>query len=670
MKVVERIKAAYRALTGLNDESWKNFMYGATTTAGPRINEKSSLNISALFAALNFLAGTIATLPKVIYRRTPGGGKQRAYDHPLYSRLHDQPNSEMTAWQWIYTSIMHKYLWGNWYTYKDFSTYRKQSLVPLLPDRTWVDPEKPGYVFTKVNKKSKVIALPKEDVLHIPHISLDGITGNGIVHYARESLGLAKAQEEFASHFFGTGLHPGGFVSVEKPMSEETRKALQHDFNEKYKGLGKSHMVIFMAGGAQYSPEEIDPEKAQALESRQFSVVEAARWTNLPPHILRELSRATFSNIEHQGLELVIYSLLPLTTQIEQAMNITFFDEEERRSYFIKFELKGLMRGDLKTRQAFYESMLDRGVFNADMVLDLEDMNPQPDGLGQVYFVPLNMVNKQMVMSPQPLTIQEPESNNQRTVNSRPQKIVRMIEYRSFDLRRKLTQAYRKQFDVYAENIVTAEIRAIRKGIEEYLSERDSFDFYNWMDNFYRGFRKDINRNATPLLSSFAEALLPVTQEEIQSEQDINSDYQRFQSEYRDVFVSRHVNSSVGQIKTVIADAQKNGKDPTEELAQRMDEWEEKRPGKITMRESIRAENAFTKAVFAASGITKIRSVHVGKSCPYCRALDGVVIDISGNFLNPGEFKPDGADLPLIVTGSRSHPPYHDGCDCTISASF
>jgi HK97 family phage portal protein len=561
-------------------------------------------------------------------------------------------------------------LWGNWWTYRNYRTHRDQELIALLPDRTVLDAKYPDYVFTRVGDNTKSLALPKQDVLHIPHISLDGITGKGIVHYAQESLGLAKAQDEFAAKFYGAGIHPGGFVKVEKSMDKDTRESLQRDFNEKYSGLGRSHKVIFMTGGAEYEPEQIDPQKAQALESRQFSVVEVSRWMNLPPHILRELSRATFSNIEQQGLELVMYSLLPLTTQIEQAMNVAFFDQEERKTHFVKFELKGLMRGDLQTRQAFYESMLDRGVFNADMVLDLEDMNPQPDGLGQVYFVPLNMVNKEMVTSAQPLTIEPPKQNGQRALPAPPQKIVRMIEYRSTDLRRKLTQAYKKQFDAYAERIVGDEVRNMRDALEQYFSERDSIDFYAWMDGFYREFRQEIDSAAAPILASYAEAILPVAQEEIQSEQDITTEYQRFQGEYRAAFVGRHVNSSIGQVKTVVAEAQKEGNDPGPAVAERMDEWEEKRPSKITMRESIRAENAFAKAAFAASGIRKIRSVHVGQSCPYCRALDGKVIDITGAFLTQGEFQPDDADRPLLVTSSRGHPPYHNGCDCTIAASL
>jgi HK97 family phage portal protein len=669
MNLTRRIASAVRAFWDWSKGSKLNYIYGQKTLAGTRVNETSSLTISALFAALNFLAGTLASLPKVIYRRLPGGGKTRAYEHPLYDRLHNMPNnSGMTAWQWIYTSIMHKYLWGNWYTYIDVTSYQKQELIPLLPDQTYPDPMDSNYFITRIGygTNAKNARFPRSRILHIPHISLDGIMGRGVIHYARESLGLAKAQDEFAATFFGSGIHGGGFVEVDKPMNEETRKELQKDFNEKYGGLGHTWKAIFLAGGAKFKESEIDAQKAQALESRQFSVIEASRWTNLPPHILRELSRATFSNIEQQGLELVIYSLVPITTQIEQAMNITLFDAEERQTHYVKFELKGLLRGDLKTRKEFYESMIDRGVFNADMVLELEDMNPQPGGLGKIYMAPLNMVNKELIVSQEPLTIEAPRGEQSSSQPVIQQRTVQLVEYRTSALRRKLTIAYKKQFDTYGKQIVEKEVKAVRKAVEEMLSERAVTDFVAWLDEFYRKFPKEISARAAPLLSSYASAVLPVAQEEINNDSEIGTQYEAFQADYRENFTRRHVQSSHRQLRSVVFSAQEKGEDVAETVEQRLTEWEEKRPAKITMRESIRAESAFTKSVFALSGLAKIRSIAYGKNCPYCQALNGQVIGINEFFLTKGDFQPEGAERPLVVTGNRSHPPYHDGCDCGI----
>ena len=658
--LIKRITAAIKVFRG-NDlgyaDKWYEVYPGTKTLSGVRINENSALKISALFAALNFLASTMATLPKIILRRLPGGGREHAFNHPLYDRLHNKPNDfGLSSWQWIYTSILHKYLWGNWYTYLDRRNYQNRQFIPLLPQRMEkYDEIKELYLYRL--KNGQPVYFSKSQMLHIPHISLDGINGKGIVHYARESLGLAKAQEEFAETFFGSGIHAGGFVEIDRKVEEQDRKELQKDFNEMYGGLGRSWKAILLTGGAKWKPEDIDATKAQALESRQFSVVEIARWMNLPPHILRDLIRATFSNIEEQSLELVIYSLLPLATQIEQAMNIALFDDTERRTHYVKFELKGLLRGDLKTRTEFYKAMLDRGVFNADMVLELEDMNPQPNNLGQVYVLPLNMLNKETIVSGQPLLI---ESKNASHAEKRA------LQARGAALRRRLTIAYKPKFEQYAKQLVKKEVGAVRKAIKEMLAEHGIADFSLWLNDFYREFPKEIDRVISPTISSYATAILPMAQEEAGNEDDIGLQYSDFQRKYREAFAKRHIVSSHEQLKSVMRKAQDEGTSELEALEQRLDEWEEKRPGKIVMREAVQTENAFTRSVFALCGVMKIMSVSYDKSCPYCEALDGKVIGIDDNFLTSGEFQPDGADRPLTVPYNHKHPPYHPGCDCGI----
>lgn len=665
MKILQKLKLATRMIFKRSAvDAWGGWFntISRKTIAGTNVNEVSSLTISALFGALNFLAGTLASLPRVIYHRLSDGSKEKAYDHPLYDRLHNKPNeSPLTAWQWIYISVMHKYLWGNWYTYIEKPTYQNQILTPLSPDRTWVDRNNPDRYITHYSN-GKQIYLPRKEVLHIPHISLDGITGKGIVHYARESLGIVKAQEEFAANFFGKGTKAGGFVEIEHKMDEETRLGLQNDFNDKYGNLGSSWKAIFMTGGAKFKQQELDAVKAQALESRQFSVVEIARWTNLPPHILRELSRATFSNIEQQGIELVIYSLLPITTQIEQAMNVALFSEKDRKTYFVKLELKGLLRGDIQARTIFYNAMLDRGVFNADMVLDLEDMNPQPNGLGKIYMMPLNMLNKEHALSEQPLTIEK------KNIENRAKNAMQIVQKRTAALRRKITIAYKKQFEACGKQVVTAEVKEIREAAKKMLGEKDSKEFEVWLEGFYSEFSKKVDILSTPLLSSYAETILPVALQEIGSEMDIGIQYDRFQSQYRESFVRRHIKGSQGQLRAVIEKAEEQHEDVVEALELRLDEWEEKRPGKISMRESVRAENAFTRSVFALAGITQLISVSYGKNCPYCNDLDGKVVGIDQPFLNEGSFQPEGADGPLNITSNHFHPPYHDGCDCGIMA--
>ena len=509
--------------------------------------------------------------------------------------------------------------------------------------------------------KGQILYIKKSDILHIPHISMDGIQGKGIIEYARESLGIAKAQDEFVSKYFGSGIHPSVFVQLEKVLSEDARKSLQKDFNENYGGLKKAWKAIFLSGGAKVIPAEVDAQKAQALESRIFSVVEIARWMNIPPHILRDLVNATFSNIEEQGLELVIYTLLPLATQIEQEMNISLFDNEERRKHYIKFELKAIHRGDIKTRTEFYKAMLDRGVFNADQVLELEDMNPQPDGLGKIYMTPLNMVNKKMLLSEQSLKI---ESKARDRIEKNPEQIV---ENRSAALRRRLTIAYKPKFRKYAKKLIRKEVDAVRAAAKKMLTEKGVADFSLWLNDFYREFPKEIDKLATPVISSYATDLLPIAQEEAASEIDIGPEYEDFQSRYREKLTQRHTISSREQLKSVLRKAQEAKAGELEAIEQRLDEWEEKRPDKIIIRETIQAENAFTHSAFALSGIQKIRSMAYDTSCPYCSNLDGKVIGIQQYFLTKGDFQVEGVEKPLTVSNDCRHPPYHGSCDCGIS---
>ena len=440
------------------------------------------------------------------------------------------------------------------------------------------------------------------------------------------------------------------------------KERLKEDFEQKYMGLGKLFSTLFLPPIVdEYKEMEIDPEKAQALQSRQFSITEVARWMNLPPHILKDLTRSSFNNIEEQALELVIYSFLPLVTQIEQTMNITFFDEEERIDHYIKFELKGLLRGNIAARTDFYTALLDRGVFHADDVLKLEDMNPQPDGLGQIYAMPLNMVNKKMLVSSQPLTIEEKYFRDKIQT-------VRVLEFRNTALRRKLTIAWKPKFEEYGKQIVTTEVDAIRAAIKKMLEEKSIVDFNAWLDTYYQEFSKEIEEICAPLIASYAAEVLPIAQEEIGSDFEIEPQYQDFQRQYKEIFIKRHIISSESQLKALMARLLGEDDDLAAALSQRIDEWEERRPGKIVMRETIRAENAFARSAFALSGITKIRSVSFGKSCPYCEELNGNVIGIEGFFLTKGDFQPEGVDEPLTVTQNCSHPPFHGGCDCGVAA--
>jgi len=354
-------------------------------------------------------------------------------------------------------------------------------------------------------------------------------------------------------------------------------------------------------------------------------------------------------------------------------MNATFFDDRERAAgYYTKFELKGLLRGNLQARTAFYTAMLDRGVFNADTVREFEDMNPQEDGLGKIYTLPLNMVNKRMVVGNSiPLTINASRMRDVTPVRASIAAPQRYIAQRSSAHRRRITLAYTPLWESYAKGLLEEEAEAIRSGIQDWLANGLTAEFITWLGTFYDGFRERVDTLSAPLLSSYAEAILPIAEEEAGSDADLKAQMDAFLSGptgYRDTFVRRHLRHSRGSLAAAVEEAE-DAEAAQAAVETLLEDWRELRPERLRMHESIRAESAFARNVFILAGVTKLVSVSYGKSCPYCLALDGKVIEIQGSFLEPGDFQPEGAERPLTVTSIRRHPPYHDGCDCGVEAS-
>lgn len=656
MVIIDRAKQFINVMKRNFSDFTGSLGWTRSTKAGIDISESTSLSISGIYSAITILAGTVASLPRHIYRSLPEGGAVKVNNHPWSDAIRFQPNkTNMSSWDWIFSQLVHKYLWGNWYSYLNRDNYYEREIVPLRPDLTRRDPENVNVYLTTY--KGKPLRLSADEVLHIPHFTTNGLDGKGVIYFAKESLGLAMALDQFASLFFANGAHSGGVVTMDKPPKDQaTKDRLEAKFNAKYSGLGNANKVVFMTGG-EFKPDAVDPEKAQALQSRQFSVTEVARWMNLPPHIIKDLSRSTFSNIEAQNIELVIYSLMPLITQIEQNMNIAFFDKEERQDHFIKFDLKGLLQGDTAARTAFYTAMFDRGVFNADMILALEDMNPQPNGIGKPFYIPLNFIDKTL-MSDTLKIDSEPKTEDK-------SKKVKSVNKRSGALRRKITISYKSQFRNYGKSIVEEEVTALRDILK---GEPTETELKMAMEEFYKEFKSRIELLAGGVLSSYASAIIPIVKDEISSSLEIESQFDNFLRDYKDYFSNRHINSSKNQLLALYRKALEEQLEVFQELDNRLSEWEEKRADKIVMRESVRTENAFTKTIFGFCGVSKIVSVAFGDSCPYCSSLDGKTIGIEEKFLTAGEFKPEGADEPLIVSSAKGHAPYHDGCDCSIIA--
>ena len=364
------------------------YLFGPSAS-GKTVNEFTAMQTTAVYACVRILAETLAALPLQLYRYTPGG-KERVYDHPLYHLLHDEPNPEMTSFIFRETLMSHLLIWGNAYAQiiRD-RLGRVQGLYPLRPDKMTVcrdDRGKIFYLYTKTGDENPNIkpygqvALQKEEVLHIPGLGFDGLVGYSPIAMARNAVGMTMACEEYGASFFANGASPSGVL--EHPGVLKDPAKVRDSWNAVYRGTGNAHKVAVLEEGMKYQQIGIPPEEAQFLETRKFQINEIARLYRIPPHMVGDLDKSSFSNIEQQSLEFVKYTLDPWVIRWEQSLQRSLLLPGEKGKYFIKLNVDGLLRGDYQSRMNGYAVGRQNGWFSANDIREMENMNPIPDEQG------------------------------------------------------------------------------------------------------------------------------------------------------------------------------------------------------------------------------------------------------------------------------------------------
>ncbi|QRN84898.1 phage portal protein [Clostridia bacterium] len=369
-----------------------SFLFGGTTS-GKAVNERTAMQTSAVYACVRILAESVAGLPLHVYERTANGSKSTKPSHPLYRLLHDEPNREMTSFVFRETLMSHLLLWGNAYAQiiRDGRGF-PIALYPLLPDRMAVDRNEIGeLVYTYQSDKGQV-KLRRENVLHIPGLGFDGLIGYSPIAMAKNAVGLALATEDYGAAFFANGANPGGVLEHPGVIKPEQADRLRESWQSQFGGAN-AHKVAVLEEGLKFHQMSIPPEQAQFLETRKFQINEIARIFRVPPHMVGDLEKSSFSNIEQQSLEFVKYTLDPWVVRWEQSLQQALILPSEKATIFIKFNLDGLLRGDYQSRMQGYSTGIQNGFMSVNDVRGLEDMNllTAEEG-GDLHFVNGNMV--------------------------------------------------------------------------------------------------------------------------------------------------------------------------------------------------------------------------------------------------------------------------------------
>jgi len=374
--------------------------YMGGSTSGKSVTERSAMQMTAVYSCVRILAEAVAGLPLHLYKYTDGGGKEKAIDHPLYRLLHDEPNPEMSSFVFRETLMTHLLLWGN--AYAQIIRNGKNEVIalyPLMPNKMSVDRDENGRLYytyyrgpdEAIKNKDFAVTLQPSDVLHIPGLGFDGLVGYSPIAMAKNAIGMAIACEEYGAKFFANGATPGGVL--EHPSTIKDPQRVRDSWQAAFGGSSNSNKVAVLEEGMKYTPISISPEQAQFLETRKFQINEIARIFRVPPHMVGDLEKSSFSNIEQQSLEFVKYTLDPWVIRWEQSLMRALLSLDEKNKYFVKFNLEGLLRGDYQSRMNGYAIGRQNGWMSANDIRELENLDriPAEEG-GDLYLINGNML--------------------------------------------------------------------------------------------------------------------------------------------------------------------------------------------------------------------------------------------------------------------------------------
>ena len=371
--------------------------FGGMSTSKERVDERSAMQTSGVYACVRVIAETIASLPLSMYVQNADGSNEKLTRHPLQNILHDEPNAEMTSFSWRETTMSHLLIWGNAYSQVIHNGAGEVvSLFPLLPNRMTVDRDDGGRIrYTYTTTDGKVVELRTPDILHIPGLGFDGLLGYSPISMARNSIGMSIAADKYGAEFFANAALPSGVLLHPLALKPETRKNLKDSWNELYgKDNGGRFSTAVLEEGMKWQALSIPNKDAQFLETRKFQIEDICRIFRVPPHMVADLDKATFSNIEHQSLEFVEHTIRPWVVRIEQAMRrVLLTDMEKRAGYYMAFNVDGLLRGDYQSRMSGYAIGRQNGWMSANDIRAMENLNPIPaEQGGDNYLINGNMI--------------------------------------------------------------------------------------------------------------------------------------------------------------------------------------------------------------------------------------------------------------------------------------
>ncbi len=648
------------------EKSMRSSFGGSSTISGPTVNEKTALSLTAVWAAINFYARTIASLPLFLYERTKDG-KEKATGMTIFDVMHSQSNPEMVAMVYRENLITSLLMCGK--SYSEKLRNGRGDVAELWPIPFYRVEEKRDGNKSKtfeIQLDNGTITLTQDECMDIT----GAYNGQCVLNLLKEAFGLTISLNEFASLFFGNGANMGAVVSHPQMLDPATHTNLENSLADQHSGLGKSHRMLLLDEGMTINNVGVDPLKSQALESRVFQIDEVARIFNLPPHVLKQLAKSTNNNIEHQGLEILMYSLGPELVRFEQHYDKHLLNKEQRKKYYFKHAIQGLLRGDIEKRTDHYWKMFHMGGYSTNDILELEDRNTIGSE-GDKRFVMSNMIPMDKIDGFYTKELRSllnkiaPEQKNEKSIGMLQKREDMEEEVESVDndisKRKKLIKKMLPIFIKDIQKVVNKETKAIKNKIK-----KDDGSFDDWVVQFYKELPEYIIDNVKDTFSVFAELMKDIVLDEIGEESaDIEERIDKFIEGYAYQYASYNRGTMLFFYNEEYGEDEENER--VKKITEQADSWQENKAGVESRTNTVGLEGMTARAVILGSG-RKIMWRTNGKSCQYCNNMNGKTLaTFSETFVDAGgEVSGDEGEPALKVRKKVRYPQLHRNCNCSI----
>ena len=647
-------------------------MFGGTQSAsGKSVDEDVAMTLSAVWACVRIIAGTIASEPLGVYKMDGSGDRSLARDHRLYKILHTQSNQWQTAFSYRETMAAHLLLWGNSFSWRQYDGAGNLiGLIPLMPSRVEVLRDN---LDSPVRYKYTAGATPRildaHEVLFIPALAYDGITGKSPIRAQAESIGTALAMQEFTAKFFANGAQESGVFRHPGELSDEAFNRLKTSIENRYAGSDNAWKPMLLEEGLDWTKTLIPPEDAQLLESRRFQgVEEIARIYGVPLHLIHETSKSTSwgSGIEQLNIGFGVHTIRHWNIRIEQAIQMQLLSEQEQKSYFVEHDMDGLLQGDIKTQSEYFSTAITKGWMTRNEVRRKKNLNALPEldaplqelNLGEAGAKPADEMRDDCGCG-----------QEHRELTSAQPKELRASQGKT---RQTIQREHRPSIADSMARVIRRERADIMREANKQLKSRSIDSLEKFIDDFYTKHEEYTRSQVSAVFRALAGAIGAIAAPEAGADWQWTEDLEEWLTGYVERFANQHSNYGRQQLLQLLEDVEPDD-DPLDILQTRLDEWVDgrddaiPRADKIAGAESNNLGQAFTKAVFVGAGVTLLRWNAIGDSCPYCLGLDGTVVGIEQNFVNAdSNFQPNGAASPMKPSSNVTHPPLHPGCECVI----